>query len=219
MDSYILVGSGGMAAEVRSYLNDIYRVKGENFKFAGYLDSSDSVFLENSSKYKINDPYLGDPFSFDYTPEHYYVCCVGSPAFRNRFLDFLEGRICMFPNIYHPTAIIADDATFGYANIVSPFCVFGPNVKVGSLNVFTSYSFVSHDCDLGSANFFSTAGLAGAAKVGNSNFFGIRSTILPGVKVGNFNTVQAGMHLDKDIGSDETVFYKFKEKLQIIRKG
>jgi UDP-3-O-[3-hydroxymyristoyl] glucosamine N-acyltransferase len=61
----------------------------------------------------------------------------------------------------------------------------------------------------------STVGLAGHAQIGDENFFGIRSTVLPNIVVGNRNTVQAGMMVDSHVGDDTTVFYRFKEKLHV----
>ena len=57
---------------------------------------------------------------------------------------------------------------------------------------------------LGNNNVFATTLLCGHVKVENDNFFGARSTVIPHFAVGNRNTVQAGMVVDKDI-SDDTV--------------
>jgi acetyltransferase-like isoleucine patch superfamily enzyme len=219
VDKYVLIGSGGMSAEVRSYLADIYKLNGREYSIVGYLESSAEGYHLNTLKYGISAPYLGDPLTVEYNPSCLYVCCVGNPIFRNTLRHHLKERVSYFPNILHPTAIVAPESRLGYGNVVSPFCVIGPNSKIDSLNVFTSYSFVSHDCQIGSSNFFSTGGRAGASIVGDSNFFGIRSTVLPYIIVGSFNTIQAGMHIDKDIGDNETVFYKYKEKIQIVTKG
>ena len=66
--------------------------------------------------------------------------------------------------------------------------------------------------------FLSVAGLAGSVKVGSNNYFGLRSTVIPGVEVGNNNVIQAGMIVDKNVKDDTTVFYRFKEKVMAIPK-
>ena len=71
---------------------------------------------------------------------------------------------------------------------------------------------------VGDNNFLSVAGLAGTVKVGNNNYFGLRSTVIPGVEVGNNNVIQAGMIIDKNVKDDTTVFYRFKEKVMAIPK-
>jgi acetyltransferase-like isoleucine patch superfamily enzyme len=47
--------------------------------------------------------------------------------------------------------------------------------------------------------FFSTAGICGNVQIGDENIFNIRSTVIPLVKIGNNNLIQAGMVVDKDI--------------------
>ena len=51
-----------------------------------------------------------------------------------------------------------------------------------------------------------------------NNFFGLHSAVIPKTKVGNNNTIQAGMIVDKDLKNNEVIFHKFKEKIQIIKK-
>jgi UDP-3-O-[3-hydroxymyristoyl] glucosamine N-acyltransferase len=83
--------------------------------------------------------------------------------------------------------------------------------------MLTSYSFISHDCKIGNNNFFSTAGLGGNVTVGNNNFFGIRATVLPNISIGDKNTIQAGMIVDKEVKNDNIVFHRFKEKVIAIK--
>jgi acetyltransferase-like isoleucine patch superfamily enzyme len=64
----------------------------------------------------------------------------------------------------------------------------------------------------------STSGFSGNVKIGNNNFFGIRSTVLPSVTIGNDNTIQAGMTIDKNISDNETIYYRFKEKVSFIKQ-
>jgi UDP-3-O-[3-hydroxymyristoyl] glucosamine N-acyltransferase len=64
----------------------------------------------------------------------------------------------------------------------------------------------------------STSGFSGNVKIGNNNFFGIRSTVLPSVIIGSDNTIQAGMTIDKNISDNETIYYRFKEKVSIIKQ-
>jgi acetyltransferase-like isoleucine patch superfamily enzyme len=79
--------------------------------------------------------------------------------------------------------------------------------------------FISHDCKIGNGNFFSTAGIAGRIEIGDNNFFGIRSTVIPHVSIGNNNIIQAGMVVDKSIKDNSTIFYRYKEQIIAIPKA
>lgn len=216
---YVIIGAGGMAAEACSYIKDIHTQNGEMYEITGFLDSDKSTFTSKADKYGFSGEFLGDPLSHEFSKSNRYICAIGSPEFRERLIKVASDFLQYFPNLIHPTSVVSENAQIGFGNFISPFCVIGPNVSIENLNAITSYSFLSHDCKVGSCNFFSTAGLAGNSIVGNANFFGIRSTILPGVKVGNNNIIQAGMHIDKDVEDNATVFYKFKEKHQITTLG
>jgi len=93
------------------------------------------------------------------------------------------------------------------------------NTEIGNHNLITSYSFISHDCKIGNGNFFSTAGLAGRITIGDNNFFGIRSTVIPHVSIGSSNVVQAGMIVDKSVKDNTTIFYRYKEQILAIPKA
>jgi acetyltransferase-like isoleucine patch superfamily enzyme len=219
MYKYVIIGAGGMAAEVCSYLKDIHCQSEEMYEIQGFLDSDEATFITKAEKYGFSGKFLGDPLDHEFSKSNRYICAIANPFFRERLAEIASDFLECFPNLIHPTSIVSKNVRIGFGNVISPFCVLGPNVNLGNLNAMTSYSFLSHDCTVGSCNFLSTAGLAGNCLVGNANFFGIRSTLLPSVKVGNANVIQAGMHLDKDIGNSTTVFYKFKEKHQITRLG
>jgi len=216
---YVIIGAGGMAAEVCSYIKDIHILSGDSYEIVGFLDSNKANFTSGAEKYAFPGEFLGDPMDHEFSNSNRYICAVAKPLFREKLIEVATDFLQYFPNLIHPTCIVSEDNQMGFGNVIAPFCVVGPNVSLGNLNAMTSYSFLSHDCEVGSCNFFSTAGLAGNCSVGNANFFGIRSTILPGVKVGNTNVIQAGMHIDKDIADNATVFYKFKEKNQILTLG
>jgi acetyltransferase-like isoleucine patch superfamily enzyme len=219
MNKYVIIGAGGMAAEVCSYLKDIYSQSGGAYEIEGFLDSESSTFATKVERYGFAGKFLGDPFDHEFSKSNRYICAIASPLFRKKLEEIASDFLDCFPNLIHPSSIISKTVYMGFGNVISPFCVVGPNVSIGNLNAMTSYSFLSHDCAVGSCNFLSTAGLAGNCVVGNANFFGIRSTVLPGLRVGNTNVIQAGMHIDKDIGDNATVFYKFKEKHQITTLG
>ena len=52
----------------------------------------------------------------------------------------------------------------------------------------------------------------------DDNLFGINSATIPGIKVGSKNKIAAGMVLDKDVGDDSVVFYRYKERIIAVPK-
>jgi sugar O-acyltransferase (sialic acid O-acetyltransferase NeuD family) len=217
MKPIIFIGSGSVASEVISYLENIQNVNSD-FKYTvhGYLDDSIINFNQNVFKYGYTEEFLGLIDNFDFPSDYSYVFGFASPTAKSKIYTKIKHFNLDFPNIIHPSSIIDRSAKLGQGNIINPYCVIGPNSHIGDFNLLTSYSFISHDCKIGNYNFFSTAGLSGDVFVGNSNFFGIRSTVIPSITIGNENTIQAGMTVDKNVGHNETVFYRFREKVLVI---
>lgn len=219
MKPIIFIGSGAAAAEVISYLEDIEKQDvNAKFEIYGFLNDNETDFNNDVKKYGLEGAFLGDIKSHDFSENYSYIFGFSSPEGRKRVIEGLDIKTLDFPNIIHPSVIIAKSAHLGKGNVIYPQTVIGPNCSIGNFNLVTSYSFISHNCSIGDYNFLSTAGLAGNVTIGHCNFFGIRSTVIPWVTIGNNNTIQAGLIIDKNVINNETVFYRFKEKMTIIKQ-
>ena len=215
----IIVGSGAVAAELTCYISD-YNKFSPNSKLdlLGYLDFDENI-EKYWTKYKLQQPVLGDVYSYQINQEDNFIIAISDLTFRNKIIEILKERKANITGFIHYSSIISETARVGIGNIIYPFCIVGPNTIMGDFNLITSYSFISHDCIIGNNNFFSTAGLSGHVSIGNNNFFGIRSTILPKISIGSNNIIQAGMTVDKNIENETTVFYRFKESVLAIPKA
>jgi UDP-3-O-[3-hydroxymyristoyl] glucosamine N-acyltransferase len=220
MKKIIIVGTGAVAAELTSYIADHnnHVVADEQISLIGYIDYAYNI-EKYYKKYELTLPVLGDIDTYTIPNDTEVLIGVSDIHFKAEVIEKLLKRNVNFANFIHYSAILSTTIRMGVGNIIYPFCVIGPNVMIGDFNLVTSYSFISHDSTLGNNNFLSTAGIAGRVQIGNMNFFGIRSTILPNITIGDINIIQAGMTVDKDIQSDSTIFYRFKEKILAIPKS
>jgi acetyltransferase-like isoleucine patch superfamily enzyme len=217
MKNIIIIGTGAVAAELTSYIEDNNLICSEKINLVGYLEYDYNIELYYK-KYELTKPILGN--IDDFVPEDGQEFLIGfaNINFKKIIIDKLVSKKAIISNFIHHSAIVANTSKIGKGNIIYPHCIIGPKAIIGDYNNITSYSFISHDCILGNNNFLSTAGLAGRVEVGDNNFFGIRSTVIPSIKIGNNNTIQAGMVIDKNINDDSTVFYRFKEQITAIYK-
>lgn len=219
MKPIIFIGSGAVASEVISYLEDIEKQDpSATFEIYGFLTDNEEDFKLKSEKYGFQGTFLGPIAAHHFSDEYSYIFGFASPDGKAKIAQKLDIQNLDFPNIIHPSVVISKSAKLGKGNVIYPNSVIGPNVHIGNFNLVTSYSFISHDCAIGDSNFLSTAGLAGNVTIGNQNFFGIRSTVIPSVTIGSNNTIQAGMIIDKNVTDNETVFHRFKEKVTIIKQ-
>lgn len=207
----IVVGSGALAAECGETIKCF-----NDFVVEGYLDDGgDQGYQKNKARYGYKEKYLGKTFEYEFQASQ-NVLVAFSRGKKHEFFQTLIDKKVNLVNLIHPSVKIPVSVKMGVGNIIGQNVIIGPNVKIGDGNIFTAYSFISHDCEIGSYNFFSTAGLAGGVIIGDSNFFGIRSTVIPKITIGSENTIQAGMVIDKNIENHSTIFYKYKESIIII---
>ena len=219
MRNVIILGSGGVAAEITFYIEDNNSKVGvdEKINIHGYIDYASAV-EKHYKKYNFSAPVLCDIDSYKPKKDEEVLIAIANPENRNKMMKLLLKKGGKIGSFVHHSVIAPKSPKWGVGNIIFPFCLLEQNTIIGNYNLLTSYSFISHDCVVGDNNFLSTAGLAGNVKVGNNNFFGIRATVIPGVEIGNNNVIQAGMIVDKNVKDDTTVFYRYKEKLLAIPK-
>ena len=219
MTKVIIAGSGAVAAEMCSYIEDINNFGADKIKILGFIDIEKEQFELNRLKYKFSQPFLGTYEDFEFEEGTKFILGFAKVKGRLDFISKVAHKKLTYLTVIHPTCIIDKTAIIGDGNIIYPNCIIGPGVVIGNHNLITSFSFISHDCKVGDNNFLSTSGLAGNVKIENNNFLGIRVTIIPGIKIGSNNLIQAGMIIDKNISDNEVVFYRHKENVRIINKN
>jgi len=209
----IIIGTGAVAAELTSYIEDNNTKLDLNnqIKLLGYIEFEENI-EKYWKKYKLKAPVICDIDSYVPATNDEVLIGISDIQFRNTMIDKLLIKNVKFASFIHNSVILPETVQLGSGNIIYPVCIIGPNTLIGNFNMITSYSFISHDCNIGNGNFLSTAGIAGRINIGDNNFFGIRSTVLPHVTIGNNNIIQAGMIVDKSIKDDSTIFYRYKEQ-------
>ncbi|KQO33257.1 hypothetical protein ASF10_18015 [Flavobacterium sp. Leaf82] len=219
MKKIVIIGTGAVASELTSYIEDNNKnVDSQSqIDLLGYIDYEYNI-EKYWKKYQLQKAVLGDIDNYNFEKEVEVLIGISDIKFRNEIICILENKGVTFFQFIHHSAIIPDTIKIGKGNIIYPFCIIGPNTQIGDFNMITSYGCISHDCIIGDRNIFSTTIIAGRITIGNDNFFGIRSTVIPHVVIGNENLIQAGMVVDKSIKDNTTVFYRYKESIIAIPK-
>lgn len=217
MRNIIIIGSGAVAAELTFFIEDhnARMDSTDRLNLLGYIDYQYNID-KYWAKYNLKAPVLCDIDAYTPSSDEEVLIGISDIPFRNTMIEMLLIKNARFASFIHYSVIIPDSSILGMGNIIYPYCLIGPNTKIGNFNIITSYSFISHDCTIGHGNFLSTTGIAGRVNIGNNNFFGIRSTLLPNINVGNTNVIQAGMIVDKSMNDNSIIFYRYKEQILAI---
>lgn len=210
MKKLIIIGSGGHGAEIEDYIryNNLY--SDNKIEIAGFLDDNP----DNYSNYAFSAPLLGGVKDHTVTSGFYYLIGIANLEFRKFFVEKYLSMGAEFIDLIHKTAYISPSAKIGTGVVIGPHVNLGPNTIVGDFSMINSRCSLGHDTVIGKYNFISpNVCFSGFSSVGDDNLFGINSATIPGIKVGNNNKIAAGMVLHNDVGNDEVVFYRYKERI------
>lgn len=214
MREIIIIGSGGYAAELNDYLCYSNIHNGTNYQIAGYLDDNPDAY----HRYSFGSPFLGTISDHSVRQDHYYMRGIANLKYRKQFIDQFEDQGAKFLTYIHPSAFISPSAKINKGVVIAPNVNIGPNVVIGDHTLINSRCSLGHDTMIGKYNFISpNVCFSGFTIVGDENLFGINAATIPVIKVGNKNVIAAGMTLNKDVADGAIVFYRFKEKMSIIK--
>ena len=215
MKNIIIIGCGSHAAELVDYIEYINKQSAtKQFNIKGLIDNTNKYYLHYNYKYE----FIGNIDDHLIDLDAYYLMGIGNVSIRNKVLEEFISKKAKFTGIIHPTALVSSSAEIGEGTIISHNVSVGPKAKIGSFNVINSRCTIGHDTRIGDSNFLSPqVVLGGYAKIGNSNFLGTNSCLLPEIEIENNNKIMAGMTITSKVNNDETVFFRYKEKL-IIRQ-
>lgn len=217
MKEVIIIGAGGHGAEIYEYIRYSQKITGrKELVIAGFLDDNP----ENYARYKLSAPLLGGIKDHKVITGNSYIIGIANLKYRRLFIDKFREEGAVFVSFIHCNAYVSESAVIGEGTIIGPNSNIGPNVKIGRFTLINSRCSMGHDTVIGDFNFISpNVCFSGFTKVGDENLFGINAATIPEIIIGNRNKIAAGMVLDHNIGDDEVVFYRYKEKVIAVPKA
>ena len=183
MNNLIIIGASALGREVYTYA----RLCGINVK--GFLDSRKDI-LSSTKGYPA---IIGDVTGYKIESGDVFVCAVGDPESRRKYVSLINDRGGEFISIMHPTAVLGDNVSIGCGCIIRPYAVLGNDSKLCNHVIIGPHSLVAHDCCI---NDFATISpgcdIAGWCTLKEGAFLGIHSACIPHVVIGRGVNVAAG---------------------------
>lgn len=211
MSDVIIVGAGGHAAEIAEYIRYAQITDAKYaLHLVGLIDDDPTSY----ARYQYDAPFLGTVESHTVRNDVKYVIGIASLDYRKSVVDSLLAQGAQFTSAIHPSSYISSSASIGTGVVIGPNVNVGPNVIVGEFNLLNARCSLAHDTRIGDYNFVGpNVCFSGFTVVGDNNLFGINAATIPGIKIGHNNKIAAGMVLNKNVGNDEVIFYRYKEKV------
>lgn len=201
MKDLVIIGAGGFGRTVFWQCNGDER-NGREWTIKGFLDDRPAILEGFDTPAKV----IGSPADYKVQPNELYVCALGGPAMRRKYVEPIVRQGAEFTNLYTEVAVpvsvkqgrgiiferkvqIATDTRIGDFTCILSLCVIGHDVVIGDFVQIGSFTF-----------------LGARVHVGNDVQIHPHSTILPGRKIGDRAVVGAGSVVVKDVPPDTTVF-------------
>jgi sugar O-acyltransferase (sialic acid O-acetyltransferase NeuD family) len=197
----VIVGTGGLAREVRQIVEDINEAE-PTWNLIGFLD-------EDSGRWgdRMRDlPVLGDTQWLDRHPGTVVTVAIGSPAARRAVvLKLREAGQAQFASLSHPLAWIGRRVELGPGTVIDAGALISPDARIGSHVVLNNNCTIGHDTVLGDfATVAPNASLAGEVRVGEGCDLGANCTIIQNISIGEWSIVGAGAVVVTDLPPNVT---------------
>lgn len=204
MKDIVIYGAGGYGREIACLINRINALKPE-WNLLGFLD--DGVPIGTKTEY--GEVLGGLDFINDYPNEISVVIAIGTPSIIQKLVAEIINPKVDFPNLIDPNVEFLDinNVRMGKGNIICARCVVSCNVDIADFNLFNIGVGIGHDASFGSYNvLMPNVNISGGVETGNCNLFGVKSTVLQYLKVGNNVKIGANSLLMRKAKDDGLYF-------------
>jgi len=194
MKNIFLIGGGGFAIEIISYLFDIKKKTNQEFNILGIVDKdkSNEFFFEKMLKKKIKY-FRSIPKT---NQSNLFIITLGNIQKREEYRKKLKKKNYKLLSILHPTAYISNYSSIKDGVIIFPNCFVGPFSKISENCVINSFSLIGHQSNIGRSSVLSPhSSVHGKAKCGTGSFLGSHASIMPNSSLGYGSKLSAGSKL------------------------
>ena len=180
-----LIGAGGHAREVESYLDD---------EIVFFVDK-EYVDTENPKILCIDD----------FNPDEYEVMvCVGDSNDRHKIVNKLPDNTKYFSFI-HSSAIIQNKVIMGEGSFIGPYTLINTNVKLGAHTLLNRFNNIGHDSICGDfLSMMPGSIISGNCKLGDKIYIGTNSSIREKLTICNNIVIGLGSGVVKNINKSGT---------------
>jgi len=182
MMKVVIVGTGGLARELTSWIADQWEV-------AGYS----ALDPEEHHRFELPGAFFGKQIVPTEAGTTHALLAIGSPEARQRAHEELEASGFDLPVFVHRSAVVSPAAVLERGVVVAPCCVVAPGVRLRESCFVNFCCGIGHDADIGRfCQINPGAQIGGEVVIGAGTLVGSGATILQGLSIGSGATVGSG---------------------------
>lgn len=190
MKDIAIYGFGGFGREVACVIQAINEIE-PTWNLIGFFDDWHVEGEEN----RYGKVLGGIDVVNRYPQKLSVVMAIASPCVLQKLTREMVNPNIEFPNIIAPNVLFFDQESveMGQGNVITYGGRVSCGVKFGDFNLLNGCVSLGHDVQIGSYNMLQPeVRVSGESIIGDSNFFGVRSIILQGIRIGNNTRIGAG---------------------------
>jgi sugar O-acyltransferase (sialic acid O-acetyltransferase NeuD family) len=198
----IIVSAGALGREVLVWAQQAIAA-GTPWRVKGFLDSRPHML----DAFRCEVPILDAPETYEPEADDVFLCAIGEPADKRRYVAMLEAKGATFATLIHPTALVGRDVQIGAGSIVCPFTQLSCDIRIGEHVLVGTFSCVAHDSTVGSyTQICGACQLNGQVTIGEGVFLGSHATLVPKCHVEDGAYVGAGSVVLRRVRARKKVF-------------
>jgi sugar O-acyltransferase (sialic acid O-acetyltransferase NeuD family) len=191
VDALVIIGAGGFAREVYSWL------RGSRRLVTGFIGEGD---VSGRSIYGI--PVYSSIGAFTAAVGRCsFIVAIGDPKAREAaWSRAIAAELVPCKSIVHSSVVLGYDVEIGDGSIVCPGSILTTNVKIGQGCILNLHTTVGHDAELKS--FVTTSPgvkVSGNVTIGSNSYIGTGAVIREKLMIGSGVTVGMGAVVVKDL--------------------
>lgn len=222
MKDLIIIGAGGAGREILGTALD-NPCCNHDWRIKGFLDNRPNILdayakhgsdvehpidfsEEKHERYRRDYPVLGDPLTYVPQEADVFLCALGNPADRKKYVEPLVERGAQFIRLVHPLALVASTASIGPGSIIGAYVSLSPDCRIGQHVSVSIFSVIGHDTQIDDwTEVGAHCTIGGNVSIGAAARVYPASTLLPKVNIGERAVVAAGSVVFKNVKAGTTV--------------
>lgn len=198
----LIIGAGGWGREVLAQMQGDPDC-GKEWTVKGFLDNRPHVLDGLNCD---DTPIVGSPLDYSPRSGEAFVCAVGAPHERARYVQPLLSQGSLFI-VVRTEAYLSPRVHLGQGSFLCRRVQLSPDVWIGDFANVHTQTVIGHDVRIGNyAQIGAMVFIGGGARIGHLATVHPHATVLPGIQVGDGATVGAGAVVVKDVPPGATVF-------------